>query len=493
MAKDAIDEALKGVDDAEKAFDGQLAEIRRGLDEKEKEVKARFEQMRRELDAKRKEQLSEEQKKKLAKKVDEEKEGIFSRFGDWMHNLAHNSMNAICKLLGMSPREDKWKEEQVQQTGIAPEALEEALSKATAPLLTKIEELNKKIELLNARGQEKDPEQEAKGQSQEQKPEAKNNEVPEPKKNPPKGRETAPKVNAGTEKKPEPRQAEPKTPEPTAKPETEPARDEEGQRNRNAPVNNLVSGEPLVPMADANKVPDEYKQLMNSNGMLTPNDFIAAFVHTAVKEGFRSADNIDQIIDFAGQALADTLKVNTTGVACECKGGKKQIAFSKDAFNLENTHYQQSVFERWYGMSSEKASDLARDFNRVIGHMNESLKNGMKLQPDDLRKDIELYAANEIQALTAKGMGQNKATDAVYAKYLQEIRNEGSSVMINRCRLAAEKRKTVAYGKNYSYQTTFAETGFIGKDGDRYSLAALYQSPKAEEFGLKQKPEGRWR
>ena len=89
MAKDAIDEALKGVNDAEKAFLDQIEQAHKGLKEKEKEAKARFEQMRRELAAKRKEQLSEEQKKNLAKKVDDEKEGIFKQYERYSQTSRH--------------------------------------------------------------------------------------------------------------------------------------------------------------------------------------------------------------------------------------------------------------------------------------------------------------------------------------------------------------------------------------------------------------------
>lgn len=431
MAKDAIDEALKGVNDAEKAFLDQIEQAHKGLKEKEKEAKARFEQMRRELAAKRKEQLSEEQKKNLAKKVDDEKEGIFSRFGDWMHNLAHNSMNAIRKLLGMSPREDKWKKEQVQQA--------QTVQQQSPDKDAEIERLKKLVDDLKAKLKQQ-------GKNPETRNGGKVPEAPEPKK------AAAETVAQQTQ------QNQPKT-------QIQTGQDSDSLKkiiarsdfDRSSPI----TGERMACLAPCYGYDDLGQKLaVETRKPVSPEDFVRAFIYTSLKYNHHS--DLSRIIKNATEAFRLSLDSSSVAAPWVTESGKEVIAFN--GFDFLCGRFKQRDDDYWalkdrLGMDV-KADDQAlkdrlgmnegqfKDFIETAESMDDILHErfgGLKLDINEYRQMVISAAKEEI---AAKGLDKKE-----FDKILNEARKAPE--------MAVRKLVTDFYQANPYKQTG----GLITEDG----------------------------
>lgn len=382
---------------------------------------------------------------------EEEKKGLLARFSDWMHNIYQNNVNELRKILGMRPLEEK--KEPENRT-----AAETVVNQQSPDKDAEIERLKKLVDDLKAKLKQQDKEPEKSSEKtpdpHEQKPEAKNKE----------------------------------------------------------PANNIVTGGRLTPLADISNVPDKYKDVVNSKELLTPNDFMAAFVYTALKnrdlnqkfkgmfDNLRKEDSeshvapgsdIDYIGAFAWRALLYSIKTKSTAVACKSPRNVQCLAYPKESFDFHlnvkklkselclftgeggNPDNEKDFDPEKYG--APQAEEMAKYITQVLENMDKSLQKGMNLQPAEMREVVKANSVEAINHFVQQGMSRKQAIDDVYNRYLKTWKYSASAVISNCIYRASEGGLKLWHERvaNVPEKAAAIDAGFIDRNGERNSLASI--------------------
>ena len=260
-------------------------------------------------------------------------------------------------------------------------------------------------------------------------------------------------------------------------------------------------------MVDISNVPDKYKDVVNSKELLTPNDFMADFVYTALKnrdlnqkfkgmfDNLRKEDSeshvapgsdMDYIGTFAWQALEYSIKTKSTAVACKTSGKGQCLAYPKESFdfhlNVKKLKSELCRFtgegsnpDNWKDFDPEKygapqAEEMAKYITQVLENMDKSLQKGMNLQPAEMREVVKANSVEAINHFMQQGMSRKQAIDDVYNRYLKTWKYNASAVILNRINHGPIWHERVA---NVPEKATSIGAGFIDRNGEWYSLASI--------------------
>ena len=205
---------------------------------------------------------------------------------------------------------------------------------------------------------------------------------------------------------------------------------------------------------------------MNSKELLTPNDFMADFVYTALKnrdlnqkfkgmfDNLRKEDSeshvapgsdMDYIGTFAGQALRYSIKTKSTAVACKSPRNVQCLAYPKESFDFHlnvkklkselclftgegsNPDNEKDFDPEKYG--APQAEEMAKYITQVLENMDKSLQKGMNLQPAEMREVVKANSVEAINHFVQQGMSRKQAIDDVYNRYLKTWKYSASAVI----------------------------------------------------------------
>jgi len=265
-------------------------------------------------------------------------------------------------------------------------------------------------------------------------------------------------------------------------------------------------------LVDISNVPDKYKDVVNSKELLTPNDFMADFVYTALKnrdlnqkfkgmfDNLRKEDSeshvapgsdMDYIGTFAGQALRYSIKTKSTAVACKSPRNVQCLAYPKESFDFHlnvkklkselclftgegsNPDNEKDFDPEKYG--APQAEEMAKYITQVLENMDKSLQKGMNLQPAEMREVVKANSVEAINHFVQQGMSRKQAIDDVYNRYLKTWKYSASAVISNCIYRASEGGLKLWHERvaNVPEKAAAIDAGFIDRNGERNSLASI--------------------
>lgn len=494
LIKDIQNRQAKDAEESRKAVEAreQLLKKKAKADDFFKTEKAKIDAIAMEMQTKIQKMYDDLDKRRteVLQAPDEDKKGLIDRFSGWMKNIYRNNVNELRKILGL-PVKDEKKEQEAQKT-----AAETVVNQQSQPRTqsqtgqdgpAKTQDPQQIIDLLR---HELDKQKELNAQLQQR--------IDDQDKKIKELESKLQKAQPQAENEPE---------------KTELPRAEEGQQNKNAPANNIVTGGRLTPLVDINNVPDKYKDVVNSKELLTPNDFMAAFVYTALKnrdlnqkfkgmfDNLRKEDSenhvapgsdIDYIGAFAWQALEYSIKTKSTAVACKSPRNVQCLAYPKESFDFHlnvkklkselclftgegsNPDNEKDFDPEKYG--APQAEEMAKYITQVLENMDKSLQKGMNLQPAEMREVVKANSVEAINHFVQQGMSRKQAIDDVYNRYLKTWKYNASAVISN-CiyRASSEDGLKLLHERvaNVPEKAAAIDAGFIDRNGERYSLASI--------------------
>ena len=493
LIKDIQNRQAKDAEESRKAVEAreQLLKKKAKADDFFKTEKAKIDAIAMEMQTKIQKMYDDLDKRRteVLQAPDEDKKGLIDRFSGWMKNIYRNNVNELRKILGL-PVKDEKKEQEAQKT-----AAETVVNQQSQPRTqsqtgqdgpAKTQDPQQIIDLLR---HELDKQKELNAQLQQR--------IDDQDKKIKELESKLQKAQPQAENEPE---------------KTELPRAEEGQQNKNAPANNIVTGGRLTPLVDINNVPDKYKDVVNSKELLTPNDFMAAFVYTALKnrdlnqkfkgmfDNLRKEDSenhvapgsdIDYIGAFAWQALEYSIKTKSTAVACKSPRNVQCLAYPKESFDFHlnvkklkselclftgegsNPDNEKDFDPEKYG--APQAEEMAKYITQVLENMDKSLQKGMNLQPAEMREVVKANSVEAINHFVQQGMSRKQAIDDVYNRYLKTWKYSASAVISNCIYRASEGGLKLWHERvaNVPEKAAAIDAGFIDRNGERNSLASI--------------------